>query len=238
MTPEPKKTLLPLIGAAAVIGLVVAVVLFGPRPEPKPPQNEPPAPQSAEKPKTESEPQTDENTEQDLGGWGSFTGGTDRILVRAEEAEEVIGNMQAGTAPDNEKVLDEAGKRASIQFVGAPDMSCGKDAEPAANAAVYKVEVDSAGTYYPWVRVWWKDSCGDSMFVVLQQGEDKDKRYVITDGTHEWWHWMQVPVAGGIELQKGTLTVRVENREDGARLGRILFTTGDFDSYVPSTPEG
>ena len=61
---------------------------------------------------------------------------------------------------------------------------------------------------------------------------------VGTDGTHEWWHWLRVTDAGGIKLDKGTITVKVQNREDGARLGRILFATRDYESYMPSTPEG
>lgn len=238
MTDKRGKTFLPVVGAVAVIGLVVAIVVFSPQPEPKPPEQEPPAAESPGASETATGESETETSEQELGGWGSFTGGGEQILVRAEDAVRVTGHMQAETAEDNEKVLDEAGNRASIQYVGAPDNSCGKDADPASNAAIYEVDIDSAGTYYPWVRVWWKDSCGDSLFVVLQQGEEKEESFVITDGTHEWWHWLRVSDGEGIQLQKGTLTVKVQNREDGARLGRILFSTSDYESYMPSTPEG
>ena len=41
-----------------------------------------------------------------------------------------------------------------------------------------------------------------------------------------------------VELAQGVHTVTVENREDGARLSRILFSTKDYATSVPTTPEG
>jgi hypothetical protein len=237
MPQERRKQLLPIFGLVAVIGLVGAVVVFNPGPKSELSRKENP-PSQAEGATGENPEVEAEAAEEGLGGWGSFGSETTTILIRAEEAENVTGNMELGTADDNEKVLNDAGERASTQYVGAPDNSCGKDAKPSANAAVFQTEIDSAGTYYPWVRVWWKDSCGDSLGVVLQQGDGKEVQYVVTDGTHKWWHWLPIAGAKGVELQKGQLTVRVENREDGARLGRILFATRDYESYMPSTPEG
>jgi hypothetical protein len=47
-------------------------------------------------------------------------------------------------------------------------------------------------------------------------------------------------VAGeaGLQLEKGTYRLIVKNREDGARLSRVLFCARSYAVYKPETPEG
>ena len=235
MSDKQRKSLTTIVGAVAVIGLVAAVYIFTPRPEAESSTTEADTGKSAQ---IEAAENSEEGGDEELAGWGSYTTETESILIRAEDAEKVRGKMQLATAPDNPEVTDESGERAGIQYVGAADNSCGKDANPADNAAVFKVTIESSGTYYPWARVWWKDSCGDSLAILLKSGQGEEREFTITDGTHEWWHWLPVAGSGGVQLDPGTYTLVVENREDGARLGRILLVTQDYETYMPTTPEG
>ena len=147
--------------------------------------------------------------------------------------------MTLATAPDNEKVLDDTGQRAEVHFVWVEDKACAKGEDPADHKALFELEVEEPGLYYPWARVWWTDSCGDSIVVSIQcEDEQEPTRWEITDGTHAWWHWLRLAGSGGVELKRGTYAVIVENREDGARLSRILFSGSDYESHMPSTPEG
>jgi len=164
---------------------------------------------------------------------------SDVLLVKAEEVLELQGKMKVGTDLDNERGLAADGNRAAVHFVWVEDKACEEGEDPAQHRAVFELRVDKAGTYYPWARVWWTDSCGDSIVVLIQhEGDAAPTRWEITDGTHEWWHWLRLAGSDGVELKEGSYTVTVENREDGARLSRILFSERSYKAYMPSAPEG
>ncbi len=116
-----------------------------------------------------------------------------------------------------------------------PEEKAEPDAEQ--HEAVFVLNVPRAGTYYPWARVWWQDSCGDSLYVVLER-EGAAQEYVLQDGTHKSWHWLPVTGPVGLKLTAGDYRLTVRNREDGARLSRILLAPKDFRTYKPETPEG
>ncbi len=121
-----------------------------------------------------------------------------------------------------------------------PPVPSGEKAEPDAelHAAVFVLNVPQSGTYYPWARVWWQDSCGDSLYVVLEREGAAAQEYVLQDGTHKSWHWLPVTGPVGLKLTAGDYRLTVRNREDGARLSRILLAPKDFRTYKPETPEG
>jgi hypothetical protein len=105
------------------------------------------------------------------------------------------------------------------------------------HSAAFSFEVPEAGTYYPWARVWWQDSCGNSVILVIEPDGGTASQYVVQEGANQWWQWLPV-AAEGVELPKGLCRLTVKNREDGARLSRVLFTTRSYTSYKPETPEG
>ncbi len=94
--------------------------------------------------------------------------------------------------------------------------------------AVYRVNVPTAGTYRLWARTWWYDSCGNSFFIVIN---DRPATY-IEDATYQTWHWVRGPQ---VQLNAGTNTIRVQNREDGARLDQFMLTNNA--RYVPTRIE-
>ena len=84
--------------------------------------------------------------------------------------------------------------------------------------AVYEFEIAQPGRYRFWGRAWWPNSCGNSFTWILND----DNPFVFgRGGTHEHWHWVRGMM---VTLQPGRHTLRVLNREDGARLDQILIT--------------
>ncbi len=223
-----------VVPVVVLIAALVATVVFPPRPRVGLPGSRGTVPGTGDA-------APDENPGGQESGLAAWTAspGSPPLLMRAEDVEKLYGKMKLTAGPDNENVLDDAGRRASVDFVWVEDKACAKGEDPAVHRARFELVVDEPGTYYPWARVWWKDSCGDSLAVSIQHQDDEEPtRWQITDGSHQWWHWLCLAGSGGVELKRGTYAVVVENREDGARLSRILFSRKEYESYMPSSPEG
>lgn len=94
--------------------------------------------------------------------------------------------------------------------------------------AVYKINVPSAGTYQFWARTWWYDSCGNSFFVIV----DNKPAVAIEDPTYQTWHWVKGPK---LQLSAGQHTIRIQNREDGARMDQFMLINNT--QYVPTRIE-
>lgn len=147
---------------------------------------------------------------------------------------------------DNNDVSAASGERLEVSYVWCrEDGRAEEDAGPAEGsvssaeqAAVFDLVVPETRTYYPWARVWWEDSCGNSIIVSLQGEGEQAHEFVVQGGTLQWWHWLPVAGEAGLELKRGTYRLLVRNREDGARLSRVLFCTKRYDVYKPETPEG
>jgi len=175
--------------------------------------------------------------------WAVFRVPSD-LVVRAEEVLELRGRMTLETGPDNEGGATQPGGPPKVSYVWCEaDGRKDEEPEPGApgaeeHAAVFELTVPQTRTYYPWVRVWWEDSCGNSIIVRLEAEGRPPQESVVQDGTLRWWHW--VPLAGeaGLELPQGKCRVLVRNREDGARLSGILFCAKSYGVYKPETPEG
>ena len=95
--------------------------------------------------------------------------------------------------------------------------------------AVYTVNVPSAGTYRFWARTWWFDGCGNSFHLKIGT---KPAVVLGQDGTYKKWHWVKGPV---MQLPAGTVTIVVQNREDGAKLDQFLLTKDQ--RYIPVRAE-
>lgn len=232
MSTEPNGKLghLAMMAIVAVVA-VLAIVVVSRRPGAGKP-----APETALKGAEQPPPPPDNG----LGAWATVQVDHE-LLVKAEDATKLEAKMEQGQDLDNEGVQDETGARAKVRFVWVQDDAYEEEKEGAAESeAVFELKVEKPGTYYPWARAWWPDSCGDSLRIKIpaRSEDEKSLDFLVIDGTHEWWHWLPVAGASGIELGEGTHTVIVENREDGARLSRILFSTLDYETYKPETPEG
>lgn len=172
----------------------------------------------------------------DVSSWAQYSGEKHRIVLNAGDAVAVTGKFQHGSTAATQDGGE--GSENTITYVGVPDGQCGKEADPSDHSAVFDLTVEESGTYYPWARVWWKDSCGDSLMIRVESKKGGTKEFPITDGTHGTWHWLRVAGASGLILEEGEYTVRVENREDGARLDKILFIDSDYETFRPTTPQG
>jgi hypothetical protein len=84
---------------------------------------------------------------------------------------------------------------------------------------LFKVNIPEQGNYTMWLRTWWYDACGNSFFLVV---DDKPAQIVGGDGTYKTWKWRKA--AQSYALTTGVHNIKVQNREDGARLDEILIT--------------
>lgn len=177
--------------------------------------------------------------------WAQFSTGTD-ITVRAEDVAEVRGLMALAEGPANEGASEASGGRATVRYVWCEDDGI-EDEEPAPegerpahaeHVAVFTFHVPEGRTYYPWARVWWQDSCGNSVFLVLEPEGAQPVQYVVQEGANRWWQWLPVAGPQGVDLPEGPCRLLVRNREDGARLSRVLFATRSYSAHKPETPEG
>jgi hypothetical protein len=93
----------------------------------------------------------------------------------------------------------------------------------------YRITIPEAGSYTFWGRAHWYDGCGNSFFLRIG---DKPNVVFGNNGTYQRWHWVRGP---RVTLNKGTVTIRIQNREDGAKLDQFLLTTNA--RYVPVQAE-
>ena len=92
--------------------------------------------------------------------------------------------------------------------------------------------VSEAGDYHVWLRARWRDSCGNSLDLTI---DDQQPR-VVQDGIFSAWHWVE---AGTCPLGAGEHKLTLGEREDGIAADQILFTRdADFLPTGAVTAEG
>ena len=100
--------------------------------------------------------------------------------------------------------------------------------------AEYKIHIPVEGNYQFWARCWWYDHAGNSFFVLVDSiAVDKHTPY-ITSNTYKKWHWVQGPV---FHLTRGIHTIRIQNREDGAKMDQWILTTTPKPRWEPIKKE-
>ncbi len=138
------------------------------------------------------------------------------LCFEAEDATSIEAPVRiwdGGDDPADQKVAAEA---SGGKFIEIPEGA--GDPPDVAGEAVYEFEITQPGRYRFWGRVWWPNSCGNSFTWILND----DNPFVFgRGGTYESWHWVRGML---VTLQPGRHTLRVLNREDGARLDQILIT--------------
>ncbi len=128
-----------------------------------------------------------------------------RIVVECEDAKLSRPFAHAVDAEASGKVLilGEVGKKELAQ------------AEPIAVAFDCKVADD----YQIWLRAWWKDGCGNSISLGL---DDAKPRRVGNDGTYQSWHWVRCYTAS---LSAGPHTLSLKPSEPNIKVDQVLLTT-------------
>jgi len=133
-------------------------------------------------------------------------------------------------------------KRGLQQASGGKCVSVPKGANTDANGekippkgkVVLTFSVPKRGKYYIYPRTWWKDGCGNSFKMVV----DQRPPVVVEDGTYEVWHWITLRSKKGTSqsrkprpfpLKEGEHTVTFYNREDHARLDQVYVTDDPDD---------
>ncbi len=156
------------------------------------------------------------------------------ILVMAV----VLGTVSAFTAGAAQKLVWEAETYTSIKppFKVLPSKTCSgakcvfyADEAPETPAACvnYKLKVPRAGKYTLWIRAWWMDGCGNSVFVKVDGGA----KYSMESGTYNKWTWVQLKKVK-FELSAGEHLVQVLYRETGVGIDQLALIEG---KYVPVT---
>ncbi len=130
----------------------------------------------------------------------------------------------------------ESGKIvAPIQVYENKDASGGKyvmtPEPPGENLATggqveFTLNIKDAGKYNLWLRVEFDDSCDNSLFAKVGDGDAVE----VTDNTFEKWQWIKVGRLP-FDLKSGAAPLVVGSRENGSRLDEILLTQ-DL-AYVP-----
>ena len=97
--------------------------------------------------------------------------------------------------------------------------------------ARFEVELSAEKDYAAWVRARWRDSCGNSLALMV---DGVFSATVGQDAVYGAWHWLRAggPRGKPFHLGAGKHTVAVLEREDGIEFDEILFVPdGDF---IPS----
>ncbi|NQT18474.1 MAG: hypothetical protein HQ592_02125 [Planctomycetes bacterium] len=106
-------------------------------------------------------------------------------------------------------------------------------AEELRGKVVFNFEIEESDKYMLWARVNWLDGCGNSFYVVMDDGP------IIKlggGGTYRSWQWINIKGKDGkFRLSKGKHTLEIRNREDGASLDQILLT---MDLDEDAQPQG
>jgi hypothetical protein len=155
------------------------------------------------------------------------------VLVKAADAFDLTHLMTL-----TDESLDGAPLLPGEKVIGCKDGTVDAKTDRREHSACLEVKVPEAGTYYPWVRVWWLDDCANSFHVSIERDGKVLLEKTVEDATTETWHWVPAGSPGGLSLGEGAHTVLVINTEDGAWLSTILFTTQSYRDYTPQTPEG
>ena len=138
-----------------------------------------------------------------------------RIVVEAEHYNSIKASMTAkggDSTASSGKYVEYPLKRPHAQAENSAIKGDG-------GHATFKVKVPEQGNYLVYVRSWWYDACGNSFFLVV---DDKPAQIVGGDGTLQTWKWRKAPRA--YALTAGVHTIKLQNREDGARADEILVT--------------
>lgn len=145
------------------------------------------------------------------------------LCFEAEDSTAIEPPVRVWDGGEDEADRQVAAQASGGRFIEIPEGA--GDPPDVGGEAVYEFEITQPGRYRFWGRAWWPNSCGNSFTFILNDAQP----FVFgRGGTYESWHWVRGML---VPLQPGRHTLRVLNREDGARLDQILITRNL--RYVP-----
>lgn len=91
----------------------------------------------------------------------------------------------------------------------------------------YEFELPRDDTFYVFLRAWWLDNCGDSVYFRIDEG---DWQTISGDGRNsypgfEWWACMRSGEDVAFKLSKGKHALELNVKEDGPRFDKFLVKT-------------
>jgi len=159
------------------------------------------------------------------------------IYFEAEQAQTIEKHFQKVDEP----YKDIKGRPSSKGYLYIPDKVNPKDKDNVPlpdppGKVVFEINVPKAGQYNLWIRRWWMDSCGNSVFVMV---EGSPTKHVFgEEATYQYWYWSKLKNET-LSLKAGVNRLVLLNREDGIRLDQVCLTTDDRYTPVgvrPPTP--
>ncbi len=170
--------------------------------------------------------------------------GGHRILIEAEDAAQIESPMSVLA---NVAERTEGASKKGCVYLGPEkvnlDPAClkqGKKPYPSAmypGFARYDFKAPSTGAYDLWLRAWWVNDCGNSVFVSIDEVDEKDLPKPLTaplplgGSTFGCWTWNPlkrkgVPVL--LDLKEGQrYSIYIANREDDLYFDQILMRGTD-----------
>jgi hypothetical protein len=147
----------------------------------------------------------------------------DKIVVEAEKYISITPSMVKTTTTN-----DTVSNHGFIQIPLKRPHATSETGPSDNGACTYKINISQNGTYTIWLRANWYDSCGNSFFVII----DNKPAVYIESSTYLVWHWVKGP---SLSLSAGSHTIKIQNREDGAKLDQFLLINNS--RYVPTRIE-
>jgi hypothetical protein len=101
----------------------------------------------------------------------------------------------------------------------------------------YIISITDPGTYHLWLRGYAPNAAGDSVTITLENMATLSvSGHSLSGFVPRNWAWANTPLSGTPAtfeiLEPGLYTLRLQSREDGLRLDRILLTTDG--GYIPT----
>lgn len=161
-----------------------------------------------------------------------------RIVLEAEAAEDIAlpvqrmeggGDIVAGASsgkccwigPDK---WNESWKPGQVEG----EWRLGREGAPYPGFARYTYSVPSTAEYTVWVRVYWVDDCGNSLYIGF--GDSGDLLPVESPNCGQWV-WVQLRDAemkpARVRLEQGEHSLVICNREDNVYFDQILIRRAD-----------
>jgi hypothetical protein len=161
------------------------------------------------------------------------------VCFEAESSTNVVSLMQVGssTKVTTNKAWSAVTGASGDRYIELPQSTVtnstteaeAKKEPPIPGKVRFDFNVSNSGVYKLWCRVWWLDTCGNSLSISI----DGARTFSFgQDRTFKSWHWVKAHRRlKQLNLSKGKHSMLVSAREDGIRIDQILFT--DDKDYVP-----
>ncbi|MBP5320808.1 MAG: hypothetical protein J6334_07445, partial [Kiritimatiellae bacterium] len=149
----------------------------------------------------------------------------DKNTIPLSASEAVGWEAETGMLLPNMAVGDDTSALGG-KYIWGPGEPGGRGGGP--GNATWQIEVREAGRYYLWGRFLAPTPEDDSFFITIRQGDIAilPRTEWHLNKTRGFWRWSPFPLGGPqpIDLPAGKFQIRIDIREDGAKLDRLFIT--------------